>query len=89
MLENICQPVLAFSSNSFGSITHRGGRDARVPVRAASRRLSACRQAEGGLVLAVRFGVPFGFCPFRAGGIGGRFFTGRCPVLWAFCPVGA
>jgi hypothetical protein len=23
---------LAFSSNFFGSITHRGGRDARVPV---------------------------------------------------------
>jgi hypothetical protein len=37
----VCQPVLAFSSNSFGSITHRGGRDARVPVRAASRHLSA------------------------------------------------
>jgi hypothetical protein len=33
MLENICQTVLAFSSNFFGSITHRGGRDARVPVR--------------------------------------------------------
>ncbi|MDR1925601.1 MAG: hypothetical protein LBQ66_14605 [Planctomycetaceae bacterium] len=27
------QHVLAFSSNLFGSITHRGGRDARVPVR--------------------------------------------------------
>ncbi|MDR1925653.1 MAG: hypothetical protein LBQ66_14880 [Planctomycetaceae bacterium] len=25
----------------FGSITHRGGRNARVPVRAASRQLSA------------------------------------------------
>ncbi|MDR1925531.1 MAG: hypothetical protein LBQ66_14255 [Planctomycetaceae bacterium] len=24
---------MAFSSNLFGSITHRGGRDARVPVR--------------------------------------------------------
>ncbi|MDR1924873.1 MAG: hypothetical protein LBQ66_10910 [Planctomycetaceae bacterium] len=29
----VCQNVLAFSSNLFGSITHRGGRDARVPVR--------------------------------------------------------
>ncbi|MDR1924917.1 MAG: hypothetical protein LBQ66_11140 [Planctomycetaceae bacterium] len=29
----VCQHVLAFSSNLFGSITHRGGRDARVPVR--------------------------------------------------------
>ncbi|MDR1923883.1 MAG: hypothetical protein LBQ66_05880 [Planctomycetaceae bacterium] len=28
----ICQTVLAFSSNLCGSITHRGGRDARVPV---------------------------------------------------------
>ncbi|MDR1922945.1 MAG: hypothetical protein LBQ66_01120 [Planctomycetaceae bacterium] len=35
----VCQSVLAFSSNFFGSITHRGGRDARVPVRAASRLL--------------------------------------------------
>ncbi|MDR1925481.1 MAG: hypothetical protein LBQ66_14005 [Planctomycetaceae bacterium] len=34
----VYQTVLAFSSNLFGSITHRGGRDARVPVRAASRR---------------------------------------------------
>jgi hypothetical protein len=33
MLEDICRHVLAFSSNFFGSITHRGGRDARVPVR--------------------------------------------------------
>ncbi|MDR1926041.1 MAG: hypothetical protein LBQ66_16860 [Planctomycetaceae bacterium] len=24
---------MAFSSNLFGAITHRGGRDARVPVR--------------------------------------------------------
>ncbi|MDR1923941.1 MAG: hypothetical protein LBQ66_06170 [Planctomycetaceae bacterium] len=28
----VCRHVLAFSSNLFGSITHRGGRDARVPV---------------------------------------------------------
>ncbi|MDR1925475.1 MAG: hypothetical protein LBQ66_13975 [Planctomycetaceae bacterium] len=34
----VCQHVLAFSSNFFGTITHRGGRDARVPVRAALRR---------------------------------------------------
>jgi hypothetical protein len=32
---------LAFRSNFFGAITHRGGRDARVPVHAASRQLSA------------------------------------------------
>jgi hypothetical protein len=32
VLDNICQHVLAFSSTLFGSITHRGGRDARVPV---------------------------------------------------------
>ncbi|MDR1925550.1 MAG: hypothetical protein LBQ66_14350 [Planctomycetaceae bacterium] len=32
---------MAFSSNFFGAITHRGGRDARVPVRAASRQWSA------------------------------------------------
>ncbi|MDR1925684.1 MAG: hypothetical protein LBQ66_15050 [Planctomycetaceae bacterium] len=31
-MANVLQPVLAFSSNLFGSITHRGGRDARVPV---------------------------------------------------------
>ncbi|MDR1925993.1 MAG: hypothetical protein LBQ66_16615 [Planctomycetaceae bacterium] len=41
------QPVLAFSSNLFGSITHRGGRDARVPVRAASRQLSATPTGDG------------------------------------------
>jgi hypothetical protein len=41
----VYQHVLAFSSNLFGSITHRGGRDARVPVRAASRQLSACADA--------------------------------------------
>ncbi|MDR1923438.1 MAG: hypothetical protein LBQ66_03595 [Planctomycetaceae bacterium] len=31
--------VLAFSSNLFGSITHRVGRDTRVPVRAAARQI--------------------------------------------------
>ncbi|MDR1923736.1 MAG: hypothetical protein LBQ66_05110 [Planctomycetaceae bacterium] len=39
----VCQHVLAFSSNFFGSITHKGGRDARVPVRAASRRYNEGR----------------------------------------------
>ncbi|MDR1922777.1 MAG: hypothetical protein LBQ66_00265 [Planctomycetaceae bacterium] len=33
----VCQPVLAFSSNLFGSITHLGGRDTRVPVRLTLR----------------------------------------------------
>jgi hypothetical protein len=47
VLENICQTVLAFRSNFFGAITHRGGRDARVPVRAASRQLSATPMGDG------------------------------------------
>ncbi|MDR1924181.1 MAG: hypothetical protein LBQ66_07390 [Planctomycetaceae bacterium] len=38
---NVLQHVLAFLPNSFGFLMHLGGRDARVPVRAASRRLSA------------------------------------------------
>jgi hypothetical protein len=58
VLENICQPVLAFSSNFFGSITHRGGRDVRVPVRAASRQLLSAAPTLGVLVLPVRFGDP-------------------------------
>jgi hypothetical protein len=51
----VCQTVLAFSSNLFGSITHRGGRDARVPVR---RRFAAivCLSADGG-----RIGEPMRF----------------------------
>ncbi|MDR1923624.1 MAG: hypothetical protein LBQ66_04545 [Planctomycetaceae bacterium] len=40
----VCQHVLAFRSNLFGSITHRGGRDARVPVRAASRQTYVVQQ---------------------------------------------
>ncbi|MDR1923407.1 MAG: hypothetical protein LBQ66_03440 [Planctomycetaceae bacterium] len=32
---------MAFLPNLFGFLMHRGGRDARVPVRAASRLLSA------------------------------------------------
>ncbi|MDR1923707.1 MAG: hypothetical protein LBQ66_04965 [Planctomycetaceae bacterium] len=36
--ENICRHVLVCRFNFFGSIVHRGGRDARVPVRAASRK---------------------------------------------------
>ncbi|MDR1925457.1 MAG: hypothetical protein LBQ66_13885 [Planctomycetaceae bacterium] len=41
----------------FGSITHRGGRDARVPVR---RRFAAvvCLSADGGRGKPMRFGVP-------------------------------
>ncbi|MDR1923025.1 MAG: hypothetical protein LBQ66_01525 [Planctomycetaceae bacterium] len=47
--------VLVFSSNLFGSITHRGGRDARVPVR---RHFAAivCLSADGG-----RIGEPMRF----------------------------
>ncbi|MDR1925553.1 MAG: hypothetical protein LBQ66_14365 [Planctomycetaceae bacterium] len=37
----VCRHVLAFLPNSFGFLMHRGGRDARVPVRAASRLLLA------------------------------------------------
>jgi hypothetical protein len=43
----VCQHVLAFSSNFFGSITHKGGRDDRVPVLAASRQLSATPTGDG------------------------------------------
>ncbi|MDR1924659.1 MAG: hypothetical protein LBQ66_09805 [Planctomycetaceae bacterium] len=50
----VCQHVLVFSSNLFGSIVHRGGRDARVPVL---RRFAAITRA-----------LPYAmiFCPFRA-----------------------
>ncbi|MDR1922854.1 MAG: hypothetical protein LBQ66_00650 [Planctomycetaceae bacterium] len=40
-MANVLQHVLAFIPNLFGFLMHRGGRDTRVPVRAASRRLSA------------------------------------------------
>ncbi|MDR1923333.1 MAG: hypothetical protein LBQ66_03070 [Planctomycetaceae bacterium] len=50
----ICRHVLAFSSNLLGSITHRGGRDARVPVR---RRFAAI----GGCADVVRFGFADAF----------------------------
>jgi hypothetical protein len=48
----VCRHVLAFLPNSFGFLTHRGGRDARVPVR---RRFAAncCR---------LRRCRAFGFC---------------------------
>jgi hypothetical protein len=36
VLANVLQHVLAFLPNLFGCLTHRGGRDARVPVRAAA-----------------------------------------------------
>ncbi|MDR1923117.1 MAG: hypothetical protein LBQ66_01990 [Planctomycetaceae bacterium] len=41
------QHVLAFLPNLFGCLMHRGGRDARVPVRAASRQLSATPTGDG------------------------------------------
>ncbi|MDR1926038.1 MAG: hypothetical protein LBQ66_16845 [Planctomycetaceae bacterium] len=52
------QPVLAFRSNFFDAITHRGGRDARVPVR--------CRFAANlcGITRALTYAMIF--CPFRA-----------------------
>ncbi|MDR1925256.1 MAG: hypothetical protein LBQ66_12875 [Planctomycetaceae bacterium] len=40
-MANVLRHVLAFPPNSFGFLMHRGGRPARVPVRAASRLLSA------------------------------------------------
>ncbi|MDR1924407.1 MAG: hypothetical protein LBQ66_08530 [Planctomycetaceae bacterium] len=48
---------MAFSSDFFGAMAHRGGRDARVPVRAASRLLSAT-PTFGVLVLPMRFPLP-------------------------------
>ncbi|MDR1924205.1 MAG: hypothetical protein LBQ66_07515 [Planctomycetaceae bacterium] len=33
VLANVLQHVLAFLPNLFGYLMHRGGRDARVPVR--------------------------------------------------------
>ncbi|MDR1925317.1 MAG: hypothetical protein LBQ66_13185, partial [Planctomycetaceae bacterium] len=41
------QIFLAYSSTSFGFLMHVGGRDARVPVRAASRLLSATPTGDG------------------------------------------
>ncbi|MDR1923540.1 MAG: hypothetical protein LBQ66_04115 [Planctomycetaceae bacterium] len=38
---------MAFLPNSFGFLMHRGGRDTRVPVRAASRQLSATPMGDG------------------------------------------
>ncbi|MDR1923435.1 MAG: hypothetical protein LBQ66_03580 [Planctomycetaceae bacterium] len=38
----VCQTVLVFSSNLFGSITHRGGRDTRVPVRRRCAAIVGC-----------------------------------------------
>ncbi|MDR1924165.1 MAG: hypothetical protein LBQ66_07310 [Planctomycetaceae bacterium] len=40
-MANVLQHVLAFLPNSFGFLMHLGGRDVRVPVRAASRQLLA------------------------------------------------
>ncbi|MDR1924975.1 MAG: hypothetical protein LBQ66_11445, partial [Planctomycetaceae bacterium] len=84
----VCRHVLAFSSNLFGSITHRGGRDARVPVRCRYAAI-VCLSADIG-----RFGfggacwIPFGFCPFRAGGIWGRFSQGVALCYGLFAPLG-
>jgi hypothetical protein len=76
----VCRHVLAFRSNFFGSITHRGGRDARVPVL---RRFAAivCLSADIG-----RFG--FGGACWRSScrlaptqPPGGRLPTLRLPTL--------
>ncbi|MDR1924752.1 MAG: hypothetical protein LBQ66_10300 [Planctomycetaceae bacterium] len=54
-MANVLQHVLAFLPNSFGFLMHRGGRDARVPVR---RRFAAivCLSADVG-----RFGFADAF----------------------------
>ncbi|MDR1925358.1 MAG: hypothetical protein LBQ66_13390 [Planctomycetaceae bacterium] len=47
---------MAFLPNSFGFLMHRGGRDTRVPVRAASRQLSATpTQPHGGRLITLRY----------------------------------
>ncbi|MDR1925458.1 MAG: hypothetical protein LBQ66_13890 [Planctomycetaceae bacterium] len=46
-MANVPQHVLTLLPNSFGFLMHRGGRDARVPVRAASRQLSATPVGDG------------------------------------------
>ncbi|MDR1923633.1 MAG: hypothetical protein LBQ66_04590 [Planctomycetaceae bacterium] len=46
-MANVLQHVLVFLPNLFGFLTHRGGRDARVPVRAAARLLSAAPTGDG------------------------------------------
>ncbi|MDR1923925.1 MAG: hypothetical protein LBQ66_06090 [Planctomycetaceae bacterium] len=46
-MANVLQHVLAFLPNWFGCLMHLGGRDARVPVRAASRLLSAMPTGDG------------------------------------------
>ncbi|MDR1922993.1 MAG: hypothetical protein LBQ66_01365, partial [Planctomycetaceae bacterium] len=53
-LPYVCRHVLAFSSNLFGSITHRGGRDARVPVPRRFAAIVGCADI-GVLVLPMRF----------------------------------
>ncbi|MDR1925939.1 MAG: hypothetical protein LBQ66_16345 [Planctomycetaceae bacterium] len=53
-MANVLQHVLVLIPNSFGFLMHRGGRDARVPVRAASRRTTrgkSCHYRIGVLVL--------------------------------------
>ncbi|MDR1925603.1 MAG: hypothetical protein LBQ66_14615 [Planctomycetaceae bacterium] len=38
--------------------------------------------------VADAFSALFWLLPFQGEGYWGRFFTGRCPVLWAFAPLG-
>ncbi|MDR1924350.1 MAG: hypothetical protein LBQ66_08245 [Planctomycetaceae bacterium] len=54
------QHVLAFSSNFFGSITHRGGRDARVPVlrRFAANLCGITRRNRPAVGLRLMVGCP-------------------------------
>ncbi|MDR1923872.1 MAG: hypothetical protein LBQ66_05825 [Planctomycetaceae bacterium] len=60
--------------------------------RSSPRRFAAivCLSADG---MCFGFGgafwCTFWLLPFQGGSYWGRFFTWRCPVLWAFCPVGA
>ncbi|MDR1922997.1 MAG: hypothetical protein LBQ66_01385, partial [Planctomycetaceae bacterium] len=65
----------------------RAGRPRSSPRRFAA--IVGYADNWGELVLPVRVPILFWFLPFQGEGYWGRFFTGRCPVLWAFCPVGA
>jgi hypothetical protein len=60
--------------------------------RSSPRRFAAivCLSADGRCFgFGGAFWCTFWLLPFQGESYWGRFFTGRCPVLWAFCPVGA
>ncbi|MDR1925723.1 MAG: hypothetical protein LBQ66_15250 [Planctomycetaceae bacterium] len=83
-MANVLRHVLAFLPNSFGFLMHCGGRDTRVPVRAASRQLSAIADVCV-LVFPVRLGDPVVGLRRR-----NRLAVGCPPYdhqnVWAFLP---